>query len=255
MSELDLFATAGDGLTPDRFGITEDGRVYVEAPAYARALKYSSTQKCLQVVDDEEKGQLQRLTPGGTQMISVIYEDGIWELIFRSTLPSAKAIKSRVKAILRELRQTGVVDTRPAFEIPKTYPEALELAAKQAREIEAKNERIGELEPAAKSWTDLAEAVGDYSLREAAQILDRDPGITTGQNRLAKYLRNVGWVDLGGTPFQRQVDLGRLSVRASSYEHPKTHEQVVTRQVRIMVKGLHELHKRMGGSGPLLLAA
>ncbi|MGW2258985.1 hypothetical protein ACWCXE_14265 [Streptomyces sp. NPDC001780] len=37
----------------------------------------------------------------------VIFEDGLWELIFRSTLPGAKAIKSRVKAILREIRETG----------------------------------------------------------------------------------------------------------------------------------------------------
>jgi hypothetical protein len=37
----------------------------------------------------------------------VIYEDGLWGLIFRSTKPEAKAIKKRVKAILREIRATG----------------------------------------------------------------------------------------------------------------------------------------------------
>ncbi|WP_116201317.1 phage antirepressor [Amycolatopsis circi] len=245
MSELDIFGAAGDGLTVEHFGIAEDGTPFVQAPAFARALNYSRTSDALKMLDEAEKGTAICRTPGGDQRMTVIFEDGIWELIFRSTLPSAKSLKGRVKAILRELRETGVVDTRQ-----KPMSE-LEMAERYVAALK----RNAELEPAARSWGDLAEAVGDYSLREAAQILDRDPAIATGQNRLAKYLRGIGWVDAGGMPFQRQVELRRLAVRASSYEHPRTREQVVTRQIRITVKGVHELHKRLGGSGPLLLAA
>jgi anti-repressor protein len=241
MSDLDLFATAGDGLGIDHFGITDDGVPFVHAPAFARALSYSRTSDALKMLDESEKGTAICRTPGGDQRMSVVYEDGIWELIFRSTLPSARSVKARVKAILRE---TGVVDTRKAGR-PMTELE-------MARKYVAALEHIAEIEPAARSWTQLADSAGDFSVREAAQILDRDPSISTGQRRLFETLRQIGWVDRSGLPYQRQVDLGRLAVKAGSYERSEG-ERVPTRQARVTVKGLHELHKRLGGSGDLLL--
>ncbi|UKD55100.1 phage antirepressor KilAC domain-containing protein [Amycolatopsis sp. FU40] len=243
MSELDLFTAAGDGLAVEHFGLAEDGTPFVQAPAFARALKYSRTSDALKMLDDEEKGTAICRTPGGPQRMTVIYEDGIWELIFRSTLPSAKTLKSRVKQILRELRETGVVDTR---EKPMSE---LEMAERYVAALK----RNAELEPAARSWNELASADGDYSVREAAQILNRDPSISTGQRRLFATLRQIGWIDLtSGLPYQRQLDLGRLSVRAGSYVDAEG-DRVPTRQARVTVKGLHELHKRLGGSGDLLL--
>jgi DNA-damage-inducible protein D len=122
-------------------------------------------------------------------------------------------------------------------------------AEERAELAEAK---IAEIEPAARSWTQLADSAGDFSVREAAQILDRDPSIETGQKRLFATLHQIGWVDKSGLPYQRQVDLGRLAVKAGSYQRPEG-ERVPTRQTRVTVKGLHELHKRLGGSGDLLL--
>lgn len=244
MSDLDLFASAGEGLDPSHFGIADDGRAYVVASPFVKAMGYLQASDASRMLDADDKGKREVLTPGGPQEMNVIYEDGIWEIIFRSTLPSAKSIKARVKQILRELRETGVVDTRAA----KTQLE-------WAREHVAALERIEQLEPAAKSWDELSEASGDYSVREAALILNRDPKISTGQKRLFAYLRTIGWLGTGGLPYQRQLDAGRLAVRAGSYENRATEESVVTRQARVTVKGLHELHKRLGGDGPLLLSA
>jgi prophage antirepressor-like protein len=245
VSDLDLFQFAGDSLDPSHFGLAADGRAYVVAGPFAKTLGYRDAEKATRLLDADERGTQIVGTPGGDQRVSVIFEDGIWELIFRSTLPSAKSIKSRVKAILRELRETGVVDTR---EKPMTELE-------MARRYVVALERVAELEPAAHSWDTLAEASGDYSLREAAQILDRDPAISTGQNRLARTLRDLGWLDRRGIPYQREVDNGRISVRTTSYDHPRTGEAQLSTQIRVTVKGLHELHKRLGGRGPLLLAA
>jgi anti-repressor protein len=254
MSDLDLFAAAGDSLDLSHFGLTAGGAAYVVAAPFAKAMGYRDAANATRLLDETERGTQIVSTPGGDQRMSVIYEDGIWELIFRSTLPSARSVKARVKAILRELRETGVVDTRPQFEIPKTYAEALELAAKHAREIEVRDTRIGELEPPAASWEQLSEASGDFSVREAAQILNRDSAIVTGQRRLFTFLKAEGWLAPGGLPYQRHVNAGRLVLRAGSFEK-HSGETVVTRQVRVTVKGLHDLHKRLGGSGPLLLAA
>ena len=123
----------------------------------------------------------------------------------------------------------------------------------EADRADVAEKRAAELAPAAASWEQLADASGDYSLREAAQILNRDPAISTGQNRLAKWLKNFAWVDQHGRPYQRHVDSGRLVIRARTYDHPLTGESQATTQIRITAKGLHALHKEMGGSGPLLL--
>lgn len=116
--------------------------------------------------------------------------------------------------------------------------------------LQAAHARIAELEPAATAWTALAGSAGDYSLRDAAQILDRDPAISTGQNRLARDLRRLGWTDLGGMPYQRVVDQGYLRSRLRSSRHPRTGVPVPREpQVRITPKGLARLHQVLGGTG------
>lgn len=139
MTDLQIFDVDGHNI---RFGISEDGRPYSVAADYAKAMSYAQTKNALDILDEDEKGFAQIETPGGPQRMAVIYEDGMWELIFRSTLPGAKVIKKRVKAILREIRETGSYSAVPQFEIPQTYADALELAASQAREIEAKTARM-----------------------------------------------------------------------------------------------------------------
>jgi len=129
---------------------------------------------------------------------------------------------------------------------------ALAVLAAEDR-ADAAEKRAAEIAPAAQSWTQLAEASGDYSLRDAAQILDRDPSIRTGQNRLSKHLKNIGWTDIKGRPYQRHVDAGRLVSRAVPYLNRSTGVTELTTQVRITVKGLHDLHRGMGGSGALLI--
>lgn len=197
-NELDLFASAGDGLNPKHFGIDEHGRAFVEAPAFGRAMQYSSTQKALQIVDEDEKGQLLRLTPGGQQLIWVIYEDGIWELIFRSTLPYAKAIKARVKAILRELRETGVVDTRDAgIVMPTDYETALEHLLASVRERKVLAARNAELEDAAEGYRHFIETDGTVKWRNACEHLGVAP------NLFGAYLRDQKVLFTGGERHNR----------------------------------------------------
>lgn len=111
--------------------------------------------------------------------------------------------------------------------------------------------QVLELAPAARAWDELAEATGDYSVREAALILKRDPLIDTGQKRLFAYLREIGWIDRHNMPYQRHVECGRVAIRTRTYGHPNRDEDVATQQVRITPKGLGELHRRLGGIAQL----
>jgi len=93
--------------TETRFGVTEHGAPYTVASDFAKSMGYRDAANALRLLDEDEKGTQIVSTPGGPQSMKVIYEDGMWELIFRSTLPGAKAIKKQVKQILKEIRETG----------------------------------------------------------------------------------------------------------------------------------------------------
>jgi phage antirepressor YoqD-like protein len=190
--------------------------------------------------------------------MTVIFEDGLWELIFRSTLPGAKAVKAQVKAILRTIRETGRYEAAPRPE-----PTKLELArdlVAALEDAEAARARVAELEPDARSWRVLASGEGDYSVADAAKILSRDGGIRIGRTRLFAALAEQRWTyrqPADDKPRARQyaVERGWLSELPQSYEHPRTGELVLAApQVRITAKGLAALHRRLGGAGVLVVS-
>lgn len=157
-----------------RFGTTEDGVPYVVAADVAKSFDQRDADKVLRLLEDDEKGTQIVGTPGGPQQMKVIYEDGIWELIFRSTKPEAKAIKKRVKAILREIRETGQYSP-----VPQTYAQALRAAAdaaeaKERAELEAAQakEALAITAPKAERYDNLMNAEGLVGMRAIADMLD-----------------------------------------------------------------------------------
>lgn len=101
-----------------RFGMDDDGTPWVVASDFAKLMGHRDAANALRILDEVERGTRIMSTSESSgrvadRPVSVIFEDGIWELVFRSTLPGAKAIKARVKAILREIRETGRYGTAP----------------------------------------------------------------------------------------------------------------------------------------------
>lgn len=106
-----------------RFGTDDDGAPWVVATDVAKSFDYRDAANCVRVLNEDEKGTRIVSTPGGPQELKVVYEDGIWELIFLSRKPEAKAVKARVKAILRQIRETGRYDSADPPRIgPTTVP-------------------------------------------------------------------------------------------------------------------------------------
>lgn len=225
--------------------ISIDGEPWFVAADVATILGQANIRVAVGRLPDRMRGVTQADTPGGRQQVQIINEAGAYRLTMRSNLPQAERFQDWLaEEVVPSIRRTGSYSV--AHEIPASFADALELAAKQARELEAVREHVAEIEPAAQAWDTLSNASGDYSLREAAQILSRDPGVATiGQNRLLKYLRELSWVDSHSTPYQGQVDIGRLVQRTDTYEHPNTHEPRLYTQVRITPKGLAELRHRL----------
>ncbi len=75
-------------------------------------------------------------TKGGNRLVNIVNEPGLYRLIMRSNKPEAERFQDWIfEDVLPTLRKTGSYNM-PGQQTPKTFAEALELAAKQARELE-----------------------------------------------------------------------------------------------------------------------
>lgn len=237
--------------------ITVDGDPWFVAADVCTALGYSNGRKAVgDHVDEADRGVTACDTPGGRQNVTIINESGLYALIFGSRLDAAKVFKRWVTSeVLPEIRRTGTFTVPAAAPVPAVMPthaEALRGWADALEHVDRAEARIAELEPAARFATQLAGTQGDFSVREAAQILDRDPAISTGERRLFATLRAITWIDRTGQPYQAQVDAGRLVRKLTTWTHPTDGPQVAC-QTRITAKGLRQLHERLGGRAQLVL--
>lgn len=165
----------------------------------------------------------------------------------------------------KQARQYFIECERRAKEPAQLSPEelmarAIKVADNTIKELEAKTR---ELEPAAKSWTYLAAPGGDYSVAGAAKTLSRDPNISIGRNKLFDFMREQRWIFRTAgkrahwEAYQdKGINTGRLVHKLSSpFMNERTGEwEQPAPTIRITPKGLHELHKLLGGSEQVELA-
>lgn len=255
LTDLATFEFPATG-TPVRT-VVLDGEPWFVARDICDVLEIGNvTMACRGLDDDEYRTVPAALisTEGRPQdFVNVITESGLYSLILRSRKPEAKTFKRWVTHdVLPAIRETGRYDV--AHQLPQSFAEALELAARQAREIEEQAERLAIAAPKADAWDVLASAEGDFNVADAAKILSRDPAIKVGRDRLFTLLRNWGWIyrqeaDQRYRVYQSQIETGRLSEIPVSHYHPRTGELVLDPpQVRITVKGLGEIRRRLAGA-------
>lgn len=253
-----------------RLEITPDGSTFrVRAPGVAKALGYHSARDMLRSVPDDEKGWEIAPTPGGDQRMGYLTEKGFFRVVGqrqasrvhdKETRGQVERFQSWVFGdVLPAIRRGELVPAQrteasiPDLRTPEGVLAMAELFQQTARRLVASEQRVAELEPAAESWEHMVQASGDYSLRDAAHILSRDPEIEIGQKRLAKLLRELGWIDRRTMrPYQVQVANGRLSARVSVFTDDEG-EQHTKYQARIRPKGLHALRGHLSGVKPLQL--
>lgn len=223
--------------------VTIDGDPWFVGTDVTRILGYANPSDALQRIDDDDLRFATLALSEGSREVSrlrpLVNESGVYALAFGSTLPRATDFRRWVtREVLPSIRRTGSYGT-PAL----TGPALMAAALIEAQAVlEAREAQVAELTPRAEAWDALAATDGDYSMRDAAQILCRDHGIDIGQNRLSKRLREIGWVDPAGIPYQRHVDLGRVRSRARYYTHARTQERVLADpQIRITPKGVADL--------------
>jgi DNA-damage-inducible protein D len=158
------------------------------------------------------------------------------------------------KGEIAKAQRYFAVKTREAevrFDVPRSLPEALRAYAAEVEAHEQTRAELTVVKPQAEAWQTLADTGADYSVREAAYILNRDPAISTGQMRLFGLLRGWRLIGQDKRPYSnhaKHVTL-RPQTRVANGERIPA-----APQVRVTVEGLAYLHKRMGGTSPLDLS-
>ena len=88
--------------------VERSGEPWFVAADVCRALGLDSTGKALTRLDDDEKGVNSIHTLGGSQMMTIINESGLYALVLGSRKPEAKAFKRWVThEVLPAIRRTG----------------------------------------------------------------------------------------------------------------------------------------------------
>lgn len=188
----------------------------------ANVLGYKDTSDALRRHVDEEDKLTRCFTDSGqSREMYVINESGMYSLILGSNLPNAKAFKRWVTSeVLPAIRKTG------GYVAPRSFAEALQLAADQARKMEELEKERQQLLPKAEFFDAVTDSKSAFSIGEVAKVLDM--GI--GQNKLFAFLRDRGILQPDNTPYQRYIDQGYFRVIEQKYQ--------VNGETRINIKTL-----------------
>lgn len=149
------------------------------AKEVADIIEHPNVTVMLNLVDEEEKGVKQLLTPGGNQKVTVLTEDGLYEVLMQSRKPIAKQFKKGVKQILHEVRTTGgYIATAPQETDEEIMAKALSIAQ---RTIARRDERIKQLE--------------EQSEQQQRQIEQKQETIELQQAEITKSAPKVSYYD------------------------------------------------------------
>lgn len=186
----------------------------------AEALGYEAPRSAVsKKVESEDRGVAKMKTPSGIQEMTIINESGLYSLILSSKLSQAKKFKHWVTSeVLPSIRKTGSY----SMAVPKTFAEALYLAAKQQeqieeqqRTIELQQKKIEEDAPHVQFSEAVLAPEKAILISTLAKMIAQN-GIEIGGKRLFEWMRKNEYLGTSGRnkniPTQKTIDLGVLFI-------------------------------------------
>lgn len=166
--------------------------------------------------------------------MTFINEQNLYRLIMRSDKPIAEPFQDWVCGdVLPTIRKTG------SYGVPRTFAEALRLAAEQQEQIEAQQKQLEEQKPKVNFANAMIVSTTSCLVGELAKIITQN-GYTIGQNRLFQWLRDNNylgkWGERKNIPLQQYVEQGLFQLKKSTWtdNNDVTH---TTTTVKVTGKG------------------
>lgn len=144
--------------------------------------------------------------------INFINEPNLYRCIFQSKKENATKFQDWVfNEVLPSIRKTG------AYNIPKTYAEALRLAANQQDQIEIQKKLLEEQKPKVEFFDTVAESKTAIEMKEVANVLNFHK---VGRNTLFQILRDNKLLTHKNQPYQRYIDYGFFRTVEQEWQRP-----------------------------------
>lgn len=222
MNEIQIFTGAFGTIRT----VTINNEPYFVGKDVADILGYNNSRKAIaDHVDDEDKGVTKCDTLGGVQELTVINESGLYSLILRSQLPTAKQFKHWVTSeVLPTIRKHGMYATPQTLEQMLNDPDSMIKVLqtlKEERTARLQAEETNRINAPKVLFADsVAQAETDILVGELAKLLKQN-GVETGQNRLYDRLRADGFIMKNSTiPTQKAMEMGLFRVIERSVTQP-----------------------------------
>lgn len=228
MSALQQFVYAGHDVRT----IEMDGEPWFVLADLCTVLGLRNTTMISQRIDTDALSQAEVIdTMGRKQTASVVNEAGMYEVVIRSDKPEAVKFRRWITGeVLPILRKTGSYTAAPAYELPKSFADALRLAADSLEQLEA-------AAPKVEAYDALMDASGLLSMQAAAKALGYGPNI------LYRDLRRLG-ILLRGNNLPAQKYAHHFDVKLGSYRNRRG-ETVPTATTMVRPAGLDFLRRKL----------
>lgn len=175
--------------------IERNGEPWFVAADVCEILELTNPTESIKALDDDEKCTL-RISEGGPER-NIISESGLYSLVIRSNKPEAKQFKRWITHdVIPSIRKTGSY----SVSIPKTFAEALRLAA----DLEEERQR---LLPKAGQYDKFISGENLQDMNAVAKA------IGWGRNKLFAELRSRKILMSSNRPYQDYIDRGYFSVK------------------------------------------
>ncbi|WP_310168773.1 phage antirepressor KilAC domain-containing protein [Paenibacillus peoriae] len=143
------------------------------------------------------KGVCKMHTPGGTQEITIINENGLYMFLMASNLPQAISFQRQVSETIKQIRKNKTSVTKV---VPQNYKEAVAALLGQLEENEKLQGEIEEQKPKVELFHKMISAENNQTFNEVAKSLK------WGRNKLLELLRNKEILMWNNLPYQRYLD-------------------------------------------------
>ena len=165
----------------------------------------SNASKLVKNVDDDEK----IITRYNNTSATFFTEDGLYEVLMQSRKPKAKQFKKEVKAILKQLRLTGIVMTEENYEKLTNDPNYIVYLINKVKDYK---EQLEQAQPKIELYDTLIELKDVLDMKKSAKILNF---YNLGRNRLYEILRWNKVLMKDNEPYQSYFERGWFIIKES----------------------------------------
>lgn len=251
IDQLSVFTFGNTVVRVVRIGMDPDGEPVWIAKDVAEALGYVWNGNArIEHVPAEWRGVTTVVTPGGSQDMAYLSEQGLYFFLTRSDKRMALSFQKWIAGeVLPAIRETGGYGVRT----PKTFLEALKLCveleekrAALATAVDAQQQTIATLEPKAAFAVQVANTDDTLLIGEFGKV------IGAGEVTLFRFLRDEKILMPNNIPYQEYIDRRYFEVVESIWEsNGKTH---ITRTTRVTGKGQVFIAKKWRIHHPVIRA-